>query len=607
MIRVNGVCNAGCAFCELSGDRKLGAEGLEAAVEQLQRDHAQGAHRVIVGGGEPLLEPRLGALIDAARAAGYEEVVLESNGMVASRPETAKDLVDRGLTEVLWAVNGTDAATGDAIFGFDGAHAAALEGARAFVEAGARVIARTPLAAPLLKRLDALPAWLQGELPGIAGWVVRPLSRGPRARFEANLLPSLPDLGEALRAASQAARRVDLPFTIEDDVGLPLCLLRGQAASLRALARHPHRDRSATHTKMSPCADCAVGGECPGQPIAYAEAHGPFDVHPFDRMPNALVARASRPEQYVIYDRTSEQGTELTGPQVTIRVVMPCNQACHFCFVDRTSPGLKDDEIFAAIDAAAAEHAFRVSFSGGEPTLHKRLDEFIRRATARGISERELQTNALKLADPELAERLVSAGLTQAVVSLHAVDPERYLAITGAGHPDTTIAGIRNLLDRGIRIELNVVHNRDNLDHLEAIVATIAERIPEVHTLFSVTYIVEGLPREWQDVALRYSDAVPHLAAAMRLARERGLTYRMTGRCGTPPCVWRDHLSELFEFQLMSIEGEHANAGLQYLEGCERCPARPHCFGINPSYLRRFGPDEFAPLPAADWEAAAGV
>ena len=71
------------------------------------------------------------------------------------------------------------------------------------------------------------------------------------------------------------------------------------------------------------------------------------------------MARKSRPEQLVIYDQTVEQGDELMGPQVTIRVVMPCNQDCTFCFVDRTSPSLSDQAIEAAIDEAAEKGLLR--------------------------------------------------------------------------------------------------------------------------------------------------------------------------------------------------------------------------------------------------------
>ena len=76
---------------------------------------------------------------------------------------------------------------------------------------------------------------------------------------------------------------------------------------------------------------------------------------------------------------------------------------------------------------------------------------------------------------------------------------------------------MRNLLDAGVRVQLNVVHNRDNLDHLREIVESVAERIPEVQLLFSVTYIVTGVIRDWEAVSVRYTEAVPHLVAGIRL------------------------------------------------------------------------------------------
>jgi len=391
-----------------------------------------------------------------------------------------------------------------------------------------------------------------------------------------------------------------LSLEIDDEVGLPLCMVREASDALAGLRRHPHRDRRDSHFKTEACEGCAASSDCPGQPRAYADLYGPYKVRPFKKPPRALIARKSRPEQLVIYDNTVEQGDTLMGPQVTIRVVMPCNQDCTFCFVDRTSPSLSDQLIKSAIDEAAAKNASRISFSGGEPTLHRRLPEFVQRASSAGIREIELQTNALRLGDSERCDALVHSGLNQAVVSLHAVDPERYLKITGAGTPTQVIAGVRNLLDRGVRVELNVVQNADNLDHLSDIVSAVARFIPEVEVLFSVTFIVDGLPRAWGQVAVRYEDAVPHLAQAMQVARDNHVEYRLTGRCGTPPCSWRGRLEELQRFGLLEI-AEEAEASHTYVAGCKGCAARQHCYGVNTSYLRQFGEAEFKALTPGEW------
>jgi sulfatase maturation enzyme AslB (radical SAM superfamily) len=330
-------------------------------------------------------------------------------------------------------------------------------------------------------------------------------------------------------------------------------------------------------------------------------------VTPFATFDPAPLTRSTRPERYVIYDRTSQEGDgdrAGRGAHVTVRVLMPCNQDCVFCFVDRTSPGLSDGDILAAIDAAAQAGAERISLSGGEPTLHPRLADFLARAAALQIKERELQTNALTLADPAAVDRLVDAGLTQAVVSLHAVDPARYVAITGAGHPDQALLGVQHLLARGVAVELNVVHTRANLDHLEAVVDAVAARAPLAHVLFSVTYIVDGLPRSWGEVAVRYREAAPFLAAAMRRARDHGLAYRLTGRCGVPPCAWGADLSELFTFAPPTVDPEDDASGQVYFDACARCAARGHCYGVPQAYAARFGGDEFAPIDAATWAAA---
>jgi hypothetical protein len=166
------------------------------------------------------------------------------------------------------------------------------------------------------------------------------------------------------------------------------------------------------------------------------------------------------------------------------------------------------------------------------------------------------------------------------------------------------ISGVRNLLNRGVRVELNLVQNQDNLDHLSAVVEVVAQEIPEVKILFSVTYIVEGLPRDWENVAVRYRDAVPHLVDAMSLARERGIRHRLTGRCGTPPCSWRDHLETFFGFALLETGSEDADKGHSWVEACEGCAARPHCYGINIAYLDRFGSDEFQAIPQDVWDEA---
>lgn len=603
-VRINGRCNASCSFCELDDGFKFTQSRFDEAIRMLVTHSEQGARHLRIGGGEPLLERRLPGLIQEARKRGYETVTVETNGTIASLPGYAQTLADAGMTQVMWSINSPDASRNEATYRLEGSHASSLAGIEALSKANIPIIARTPLSKDNLEDIQALPEWLKTHVPNLEAWWLRPLAYNAASQYPHDQLPALDELRASLSDAIFAAKQAQIDVFIEDAVGLPYCLFSQAPAVLRSLQMHPHRDFSRTHIKRPECGTCAVAGDCPGQPIGYEKVHGPYTVKPYRRYPAALSARASRPETHVIYDETRHSQGVLSGPQVTIRVLMPCNQACTFCFVNRTSPSLSEEAIHEAIDKAAEDNASRISFSGGEPTLHPELHSFIAKATALDIPERELQTNALLLANPDMARALAHAGLTQAVVSLHAVEVTRYQAITKSGTPEEVITGVRNLLDRGIRVELNVVHNQVNAGHLVDIVNTVAARIPEVEILFSVTFIVEGLPRAWSDVALRYRTAVPELVQAMRTARNHGSHFRMTGRCGTPPCVWKGFLDDLPIDQLSRVPADRVEASQEYFSFCQGCAARSSCYGVNKAYLARFGQEEFSAIDPLEWQEA---
>ena len=85
-----------------------------------------------------------------------------------------------------------------------------------------------------------------------------------------------------------------------------------------------------------------------------------------------------------------------------------CNLRCPFCHngslaVDRAEPLMSIDDFLAFLDSRFGRLT-GVCVSGGEPTLHKELPEFLRRIKSRGFSVK-LDTNGT---NPDMLETLIA-------------------------------------------------------------------------------------------------------------------------------------------------------------------------------------------------------
>ena len=92
-------CNLGCVMCSAppGSDGWVPADD-EALAGRFASMRKQGVERVVLTGGEPTLDPRILARLQMARAHGFAEVAIETNGTLASGANAAK-LAGAGLTD----------------------------------------------------------------------------------------------------------------------------------------------------------------------------------------------------------------------------------------------------------------------------------------------------------------------------------------------------------------------------------------------------------------------------------------------------------------------------------------------------------------------------
>jgi len=161
---------------------------------------------------------------------------------------------------------------------------------------------------------------------------------------------------------------------------------------------------------------------------------------------------------------------------VHFEVTMRCNARCGFCDYWKTPAEAKEHELKSFADAAKFFNPMMVTFTGGEPTLRKDLEELVS-AVSKAINLKYITmiTHGAMLT-PDRAWDLWQAGINQFNISLDYLDGRHD---TARGIPGLTAKIFRNaaaMRDRGIdSIRFNAVIKDDNLDQILPIAQKAAE------------------------------------------------------------------------------------------------------------------------------------
>ena len=140
-----------------------------------------------------------------------------------------------------------------------------------------------------------------------------------------------------------------------------------------------------------------------------------------------------------------------------------CNLRCRYCMPadgvckKRHEEMLSQEEMLAAIRAAASLGITKLRITGGEPLVKPNIVELCREAAkTEGIREVCLTTNGTLL--PKLAGPLKEAGVHRLNISLDILDPDKYRHITRVGELRQAIDGIEAALAAGFeKVKLNAV------------------------------------------------------------------------------------------------------------------------------------------------------
>ncbi len=169
---------------------------------------------------------------------------------------------------------------------------------------------------------------------------------------------------------------------------------------------------------------------------------------------------------------TARQRPVLVHFEVTLR----CNAACGFCDYWKTDPASRNSELKSFADAARYFNPMLVTFTGGEPTLRRDLEDIVAEV------DRAIQLKYVTLIThggmltADRAMSLWNAGIHQFNISLDYLDGRHDAARGLPGLTAKIMSSIPAMRERGIdNIRFNSVIKNDNLDQIIPIVRRAEE------------------------------------------------------------------------------------------------------------------------------------
>jgi cyclic pyranopterin phosphate synthase len=227
----------------------------------------------------------------------------------------------------------------------------------------------------------------------------------------------------------------------------------------------------------------------------------------------------------------------------------------------------------------------------------------VRVARTLGYAEIKIQTNGLLLAHGPNVDRLVAAGANLFHVSIHThVEAAYDRMVRSAGAYPLMVAGLRNLVARGVPLRADAIVTRETYPRLAAAVRWLAaEGVRRVD--FWWVSLTDG-NRDNVASLPSWREAVPALREALAAARALGMEARSlhVPRCLLGADAAHAHDPGADRVRVVTPEAafdldRSKLAGRVHVAACDAgCVHRPACPGVRPDYLARWGDGELAPV-----------
>ena len=295
-------CNLACDYCTITPamrERSLGAAQVLAALRQ---GRADGLDRAAFTGGEPTIRGDLLGLVRAARTLGYEDVKVQTNGLVLGQGDNAGRLAAAGATRLHISVHTHLEDRYEALVRSVGSFTRMVAGLDAMLATGLPLVVDLILKEDTYRGLPEAIAWLHDRgVRAVDLWFV---SLTDHNAENVASLPRMTDVTPVLATAFGFARARGMVLR---SLHVPRCLLGEDhahafdpgAARVRVLTPDACFDlkasRLAGQQQVPACRGCEFAAICPGLRPDYLAVYGDGEVAAARGQAPTIAARRGLP------------------------------------------------------------------------------------------------------------------------------------------------------------------------------------------------------------------------------------------------------------------------------------------------------------------------
>lgn len=204
-----------------------------------------------------------------------------------------------------------------------------------------------------------------------------------------------------------------------------------------------------------------------------------------------------------------------------------CNNHCIFCLDGgRTDKyHYSKENIKNQILKARKRGCTKLILSGGEPTIHPNIIQFVKYAKSLKFLKIQIITNGRLFSSKDFTKRIIQAGLNEVTFSIHGYNSNMHDELTSvAGSFNQTIKGVRNVQQyKNMIINTDTCVTKKNYEDLPHIIHFIVSflKIHEVNlmTMLPIGYAWENKNR----IMCPYESAAPYIREVIDYCRQNNI------------------------------------------------------------------------------------